>query len=222
MFDTLYRGARERVVAVAETLTDDQLHVRVPATPDWTVRELLCHVVGVASDATADAPKPDAGDERTGRQVAERRSCELVDLLAEWQSIAPAAEARLAETTRIPNMAFDLVCHEGDLREALGLPRMARSGWAPLVGTMAGALGSQLAAPGLLEIHDETGQVWQFGSGEPVTRLRLDGYEIVRAAFSRRSQRQIAGWDWAPAPAGDLTKVGVFGPRDDDQPVPEP
>ncbi|HEY4020694.1 MAG TPA: maleylpyruvate isomerase family mycothiol-dependent enzyme [Pseudonocardiaceae bacterium] len=220
MYDTIYRCARERVFALARTLSPDQLGVRVSATPKWTVHELIAHVVGVASDGTSGRMDGAISDAWTERQVSERRGRELDELLAEWESLAPAADAQLARTTRIPNMAFDLVCHESDLREALSLPRAERPGWEPLLDVMAGALGSQLDLPGLLEIRDETGSTWSFGSGEPTTRLRIDGYEIVRAVFSRRSLRQIADWDWDPAPIGNLAKVGVFGSRKDDQPIP--
>ncbi|MGH3603960.1 MAG: hypothetical protein ACRDQI_08015, partial [Pseudonocardiaceae bacterium] len=35
-----------------------------------------------------------------------------------------------------------------------------------------------------------------------------------------RSQRQIAGWAWMPAPAERQQRFGAFGPREDDQPIP--
>jgi uncharacterized protein (TIGR03083 family) len=220
VYDTIYRGARERMIAVARTLTPDQLRVQVSATPKWTVHELIAHVVGVAFDSTTGRMDGAISDAWTERHVGERRSLELGELLAEWEWLAPAADALLARTKRTPNMAFDLVCHEGDLREALGLPRAERPGWEPLLDVMARTLGNQLDQPGALEIREETGLTWGFGSGEPRTQLRIDGYEIVRAVYSRRSQRQIAEWDWDPAPIGNLANVGVFGSREDDQPVP--
>ncbi len=44
-------------------------------------------------------------------------------------------------------------------------------------------------------------------------------YELFRAVFSRRSRAQMAGWGTALT-AEELDDVGIFGPRDDDQPVP--
>jgi hypothetical protein len=70
-------------------------------------------------------------------------------------------------------------------------------------------------------IRDEEGQQWSCGSGEPTTLLRADGYELLRAAHSRRSQHQIAAWDWTPAAVKPvIERFGFFGPRDDDQPIP--
>lgn len=220
VYDIIYRGARERVVALIRAFTPEQLGVRVAATPKWTVHELIAHLVGVTFDSTTGRMDGAISDAWTERHVGERRGREVGELLAEWESLAPRAYAQLAKTTRTPNLAYDLVCHEADLHEALGLPRAERPGWEPLLDRMARALGDQLDQPGSLEIRDETGLAWNFGSGAPKTVLRIDGYEIVRAVFSRRSQRQIAGWDWDPAPVGNLANVGVFGPREDDQPIP--
>ena len=72
-----------------------------------------------------------------------------------------------------------------------------------------------------LVIHDEQGQQWSCGTGEPATLLQADGYELLRACYSRRSQRQIAAWNWTPTPSTELIKrFGFFGPREDDQPIP--
>ena len=70
-------------------------------------------------------------------------------------------------------------------------------------------------------ISDELGQQWRCGTGETVITLRADGYELMRALFSRRSRRQIAAWDWSPEPSEQLVDgFGAFGHRDDDQPIP--
>ena len=81
-------------------------------------------------------------------------------------------------------------------------------------------LGRRLRQPGTLVIRDEQAQEWRFGEGDPQTLLNTDGYELLRGTFSRRSQRQIAGWNWTPAPAARIRRFGAFGPREDDQPIP--
>lgn len=81
--------------------------------------------------------------------------------------------------------------------------------------------GRRLRDTGTLVISDEHGQEWRCGSGESVTVLRADGYELLRGVFSRRSRRQIAAWDWSPEPSAQLVEgFGAFGYRDDDQPIP--
>jgi hypothetical protein len=79
----------------------------------------------------------------------------------------------------------------------------------------------QLQNKPTLLIRDEEGQQWICGSGEPTTLLRADGYELLRATHSRRSRRQIVAWDWTPTAVEQMIeRFGFFGPRDDDQPIP--
>lgn len=144
----------------------------------------------------------------------------MTDLLTEWAAAALAAEGSISEDAGRPNMALDIVCHEGDLHEALDLPRAAREHWQQVLDVMVGFLGRRLKQPGTLTIGDDSGAQWRFGDGEPHTSLHADGYELLRGMFSRRSQGQIAGWRWQPAPPERVQRVGVFGPRDDDQPTP--
>ncbi|PXX02491.1 maleylpyruvate isomerase family mycothiol-dependent enzyme [Mycolicibacterium moriokaense] len=222
MLDVIYHKARTRVCDLAATLSDEQLQTPVPATPDWTVRELLAHLVGGAADAASGRLDGVTSEQWTARHVEERRCDSVSDLLAEWDRVGPAAESRLADNQVFgPNLAADAICHEGDLREALGLPRVDREHWQPFLEVMMFYLRKQLRHTTTLLIRDEHGQHWSCGSGEPTTLLRADGYELLRASFSRRSQGQIAAWNWTPAPAEQMIeRFGFFGPRDDDQPIP--
>lgn len=222
MLETVYRTARTRVRGLAATLTDEQLRAQVPATPRWTVHELLAHLVGVAADAVSGRLDGVTTDEWTERHVGERRPNSIAELMAEWDRIGPAAQDTLTDDQiRGPNLAVDLICHEADLREALGLCRIDRDHWQPFLDVMMLRLGRELRHMTSLVIRDEHGRQWSCGSGMPVTLLRADGYELLRASYSRRSRRQIAAWQWSPAPVEDMVSAfGVFGTRDDDQPIP--
>lgn len=44
-------------------------------------------------------------------------------------------------------------------------------------------------------------------------------YEFFRAIFSRRSRTQMQGWG-TDLSTEELDEVCIFGPREDDQPVP--
>lgn len=223
MLDVSYRKARERIADLVTALGGDQLRAPVPATPGWTVHELLAHLVGVAADTASGRLDGAPGEQWTARHVAERRRHSVDELLTEWDRISPAVESSLrGQQLSGPGPAPDLICHEGDLREALGRPRMDREHWQqPFLERMMLLLGRRLQHATTLLIHDEQGQEWSCGSGDPVTVLRADGYELMRAMFSRRSRRQIAAWNWTSAPdEHTIEQFGVFGPRDDDQPVP--
>jgi uncharacterized protein (TIGR03083 family) len=222
MLDTIYRKARARVADLAATLSDEQLQAQVPATPQWTAHELLAHLVGCAADAASGRVDGAPGEQWTARHVAERRHCSVGELLVEWDSIGPAAESTLTEEQIFgPNMAADVICHESDLHEALRLPRVDREHWQPFLEVMMLYVRKQLQHNATVLISDEEGQKWICGSGEPTTLLRADGYELLRAAHSRRSRSQIAAWDWTPAAVTHvIERFGFFGPRDDDQPIP--
>lgn len=223
LLDVSYRNARARVTELATALDDEQLQTRVPATPAWTAHELLAHLVGVAADAASGRLDGAPGEQWTARHVAERRGNSVRELLTEWDRVGPVVESSLTgQRFSGPGPAPDLICHEADLREALGLSRVDREHWQqPFLESMLRLLRRRLQHATTVLIRDEHGGEWRCGSGEPVTVLRVDGYELMRAMFSRRSRRQIAAWDWAPAPAEQMIEqFGVFGLRDDDQPVP--
>jgi len=220
MFDVVYGGARGRLTRLVGALTGEQLRTPVPATSAWTVHELVAHLVGGAADTASGRLDGAPGDEWSARHVAERRQRPMGELLAEWELVGPTVELSLTGDVRGPNLAADIICHEGDLHEALGLPRPDRHHWQPVLEAMMGLLGRRLRQPGTLVIRDEQDQEWRFGEGDPHTLLSADGYELLRGTFSRRSQRQIAGWNWTPTLAVRIHRFGAFGPREDDQPIP--
>jgi uncharacterized protein (TIGR03083 family) len=222
MLHTIYRTARARVADLAATLSDEQLQAPVPATPRWTAHELLAHLVGCSADAASGRVDGAPGEQWTARHVAERRRHTVGELLVEWDRVGLAAESTLTEEQIFgPNMAADVICHEADLHEALGLPRVDREHWQPFLEVMMLYLRNQFRHSTTVLIRDEEGQQWSCGSGEPTTLLRADGYELLRATHSRRSRSQIAAWDWTPAAVTHvIERFGFFGPRDDDQPIP--
>lgn len=130
MLDTSYHHARTRIAALAGTLSDHQLRTPVPATPGWTIHQLLAHLVGGAADAAAGRIDNAGSQQWTARHVAERQQDPIETLLTEWDHVGPAVEAQLTgRRFSGPNLAADLICHEADLHEALGLPRVDRAHW---------------------------------------------------------------------------------------------
>ena len=50
--------AQRRVIELARSLSPEQAQRRVPACPDWTVTQLLAHMVGLNADVLAgDEPE---------------------------------------------------------------------------------------------------------------------------------------------------------------------
>jgi len=97
--------------------------------------------------------------------------------------------------------AFGLAVEIGDWGRLSG---RAIGNYLGLVGVMMLYFRKRLRHNTTLLIRDEQGQQWSCGTGEPATPLRADGYELLRASYSRRSQRRIAAWNWTPAPSEQM------------------
>ena len=191
----LYREHVAAVSALASDLTDEQLATPVPATPAWTAHDVLAHLAGVSSDGATGRMDGAPGPEWTARQVAERRAVPAADLVAELRSHQDTIAASTVDNPR-PAVVFDIAVHHADLHEALGKhPRPDRL-WEPVLATVAPA---------------------KFGAaGVPAD---VDGYELFRALFSRRSRTQMQAWGLPLSPE-QLDELCIFGPREDDQPLP--
>ena len=169
MLDKAYRDTRQRVTELVAALDDEQLRMPVPATPDWTVHDVLAHLVGGAADAASGRMDGAPGPQWTARHVAERRDRPVGDLLDEWHRVSPTVEAGLVgQQFRGPGLAPDIICHEADLRETLGLPSVDRAHWhEPFLEVVLRGLGRSLQQTATVLIRDERGQEWRCGSGEP-------------------------------------------------------
>ena len=201
----------------------------MPACPAWTVRDVLAHVTGVAADAAggtyfsgaadawSDIRLAAARDEWTAGQVQSRRDRPVEALLAEWAGWSASLEPVLAGTVpALPGSpgwlvsapVADLAVHLHDVRGALRQPGDRD---APVTG-----LGLRIYARWLGQRLDQAGRpalrLWVAGrervegSGQPVTALAADAFELFRALSGRRSLGQVRalGWDGDPEPYLDL------------------
>jgi len=142
-----YTEVQERMSALVATLSAAQLQTRVPACPDWTVQDLVAHHVGAMTDVgmgtlaelgdlarlldqNSDADVARDRDAMTGRQVSDRRGRSIQAVLEEWAEATARIVPMLQGDVSFPEaVGFvggviavnDIVIHEGDLHEALGL-----------------------------------------------------------------------------------------------------
>jgi uncharacterized protein (TIGR03083 family) len=200
VFEEIYREARQRVVGLTMGLSAEQLARSVPACPEWTVHQVVAHLSGEASDLVGGRMEGAPSDEWTARHVAEREDVPVQDLLEQWNAFGD----KIGEMPRIPfQLALDAITHEADLRAALGRDRLPDAVWQPTLVWM--------APRRLTDVTVKT-EFGDLGNG-PIT-LEVDGYELWRAFFGRRSRRQMESWDWSdPAP---IDKIPFFPARSTD------
>ncbi|HEX9259479.1 MAG TPA: maleylpyruvate isomerase family mycothiol-dependent enzyme [Acidimicrobiales bacterium] len=203
----LYRDTRLRIADVVRQLTPEQQATPVPATPGWTVRDVVAHLLGVVEDGLAgNFPVGGPNDEWTAAQVA-RHPDDIQALLEQWEAEAAGMEAFLTESSFWPG-ALDIGCHEQDIRNALGLPRQSNETIHLAVPLVLGFIRTD--AP--LVIRTEHTEV-RVGpeDGEP-TVLATTEYEAFRWRFGRRSRSQVAAMDWSGDAEPFLDSLYIFGP----------
>jgi len=212
--------AQERVIALVEELTDELLGRRVPACPDWTVRDLFSHMVGLGADVAAGDEPDDHNEEWTARQVERRRDDDVATLVAEWRAVTGPLRAWMLEHGARP--LGDVIIHEQDLRGAVGVSGAKDTeGLAAIRDRFARRLAARLGEMPPIAL---IGEGWQWTSGgDPEDAhlvLRAPDFELARALVTRRSAGQHRRWTTrgdvgpyldafatlGPLPAADLTE----------------
>ncbi len=194
-----YRGVRIRVGELVAACDDPALVIPAPATPEWTVHDLLAHLVGVTADIVSGNLDGVGTDAWAAAQVEARRGATGDDLLAEWTEHGPVVEGRAGQFGRAAGqLVSDAVTHEHDVRGAFGAPGARDSDAVALsFGFLGLSLTAQLdaASRGALVVHHD-GTTDTVGAGEPVASLRIDDFEFMRALTGRRNVEQMAAYDW--------------------------
>ncbi|HEY3262860.1 MAG TPA: maleylpyruvate isomerase family mycothiol-dependent enzyme [Pseudonocardiaceae bacterium] len=233
----VYDQTRRRLAEFVASLPEPDLARQVPATPDWTIKDVIGHLVGnvvnllrddfpVAFFAAFGQPAQVAElNEWTARMVAERREAGLPELLAEWETSIPAVVGMLRGETALPDkvppyvgsiMVTDLGAHQLDIYGALGLVRdrdsaPVRIGISGYVASSSVRLGG--SPPLRLQAEDKT---YLMGPGEPGATVTIASrFELFRALSGRRSANQVRGYDWDGDPEPYVALFYPYGPRAD-------
>ena len=119
-----YPALRTRIVELLASLDESVASVPTPACPDWTVRELVSHIVGVPEDVLAGRTEGIASEQWTQAQVARHTGETLAELREHLLGLADDFDPLLAHLPAPINGQFlvDAVTHEHDLREAVSMP----------------------------------------------------------------------------------------------------
>jgi hypothetical protein len=234
-----YREAQASMTALVCDATREQLERTVPATPLWSVMDVVRHVVGVARNIV-DGTLPGgfdpaemwqtpegkrAGDAFTAAHLEARRGRSLDALLEEWTSVAEDLEPILRGQRSAPNPIMfievipvsDLAVHLQDVRGALGVPGDRESAASRIAfASYVGGLSLRLMARGLPALrirYDAKERV--AGGGDVAATWHGDRFEIFRALSGRRSRQQILAMSWEGDSASFLPWIPAYGEREE-------
>jgi len=225
----LYERERTVFSSLLRTLSDDQLHAPVPATPLWTVHDVAAHLTGITADLNARRFGDGDADAWTAAQVEARRGCSIDELVAEWDGEAPTFEAglRLFGYDFGAHYLGDLLQHVADVTAALGRPP-GRDDLALAVALdfYVGSFEETLVQAGCGAVAVSVGgESWVLGPGNVVAWLTASRFELFRALGGRRTGAEIAGLQWSgefetlpglvsryPMPLASLHEQTTLGP----------
>ena len=209
-----YANAHKRVVELARSLSDEQLATPVPATPGWTVHDVIAHLAALPTDALAGRLSGIPTDEFTSEQIDARKSATVDQLVEEWRSnvdqMLELAQAGLVS----PNLAVDAVTHEQDIRGAIGADRVGD--------TEAVRFSLNLYAFGVSRRLREAQLPLRVvaldsdfdlvaGEGDPEATVRAEEFELFRAFSGRRGRHAILAMQWDGDAGPFLSYLNVFG-----------
>jgi len=119
-----YIALRARVIDLLRSTPESSGNMVVPCTPEWTVRQLAAHLVGVPEDVLAGRMEGVASDAWTNAQVELFGDLTLTELANLFESSAPKIDAIVHNIPQpiISQFVMDAVTHEQDMRSALGVP----------------------------------------------------------------------------------------------------
>lgn len=228
-----YRRFRSRLTAMGRELDEATAAQKTPTCPDWSAKDVLAHMTGIARDILDGNIAEAATEAWADAQVARRADDSLADVLDEWDRIGPELESVLAGVASGIAFQFylDAWTHEWDLRQAIHAPAiepdmsLVAHTLEPLLDNLDGrmterSLGLDLTLTGVPG-GDLTRSVG-VPPAEPLART-LPLFDYLRLAMGRRSVRQIETLltvdDLPAGPWADAFVVWTANEHDIDDPV---
>ncbi len=202
--------SRRAIIELVDTCPEEEWLATSPLTPQWRVRDVLAHLVGVGEDIAAGRFPSGDMNAWTAAHVERGRDLSVHELAQMWSAntIADAFNEAFAQ------MLFDQITHEYDIRYALGRPGSTDTPGIRLSVRFAKNI-VRGERPVVLWLDGEEWRVRGTADEENPFTLTSSHFEFLRAATGRRSLQQIRAMDWSD----DVTYVenlmfgsGFFSP----------
>lgn len=233
----IFDGLRVEISSTVSELSEDELERKLPAAPEWIIKDVVCHLTGdivcvLASDFPGEFFRS-FGDEQairvlnewTNKHVTSRSGLPLEAILKEWEEAARPITAMMRGEQEWPEnvppfadraLLADAAVHRQDIFGALGITK-DRSDAAIRIGLSGyiAVLGMRLAGDGIpplrLEVEDKS---YNAGDGEPGATVKASRFEFFRALSGRRSPDQIRAYEWTGDPEPYISYFFPYGVRE--------
>jgi uncharacterized protein (TIGR03083 family) len=185
-----YLRTRERVTDLLATVDEAELARRVPACPEWSVEDLLAHLVSMPAAISSGRMPAGPIAEWLQELIDERADQPVGDLIVEWQAMDGELQALLNGGAAL--LFADLAIHEHDLRGALGRPDHSALEVDEVLPRALAAFSKPLREAGLGAIEVRAGgDVWRSHDAAVGWTLLVDPWTAVRAVNSRRTAEEL-------------------------------
>lgn len=233
-----YAITRKELAGFVSSLSEQELERPVPATPGWSIRDVVAHMAGALEGVgRGDFPVEffvDLGSQQgvavlnewTERHVGGRTDRSIQELLAEWEhgaaGVVPMLRGDVAWPDGVPPFAghvliTDLAVHQQDVYGALGIVK-DRDAAPVAIGFATYVAGADIRLKGAdgpsLRLVTERKEVVA-GDGEPAATVRGSRFELFRALSGRRSPEQLRAYEWDGDPEPFLEVFYPYGVRAD-------
>jgi hypothetical protein len=201
-----YRMRAESLLNLAADLDDGH---QIPATPAWNLRELIAHLAGVAVDVSGGQVEDYARPHWTARQVASRATSSRRDLVEEWKASWPELSSIFDDpVSHGLDSSFsvlplvDVIAHEHDLRESVGLFDFSDPAvWSLVEQRRLQVLTVQCDSWNQnLEVRTPEGDHWVIGGDKDRSTVTAERYELWRSLEGRRRRDAVRQFDWTGVP----------------------
>ncbi|MER5353134.1 maleylpyruvate isomerase family mycothiol-dependent enzyme [Kitasatospora sp. NPDC002551] len=204
----VYRRSREAIAGLVAALPDPEA-VGVPACPDWSVRDLVGHLVHICESFVAQEDSQIDKEPLTGVPAAE--------LLERWNGLDGALLEALGHSPELRRriLLLDVFSHELDLRLMLDAPvePTAHPAFDGALDLSTMGFGLAVHGGGLPALRIETpGRAWVVGEGAPAATVSGAAVDLFRSLTGRRTRPQIEGLEWSGESPGRWAEAFAWGP----------
>ena len=183
-----------RTTALLDAISAEEEQITVPSCPDWSVRDLVSHINGLAEELSAGRGPSGDPEVWIDQIVADRSEISVAEQLEQFSKHGEAFEALVRDAPQYGLLVSDLMSHEHDAAGALGKESdRSSSGIELVMHAKTSLVEKDLETHGLPGVIRVVGgdHTFEYGTGDVALEVRGDLWEMFRLTGGRRSLAQL-------------------------------